>query len=182
MAPVHATATDAPPPSALSRLRTPLIIGAGVVLVGAVVAAVFMPGGGVEIVNAQDGERVYVSGIRLEEDRTLPPSAPAGSLLVATAVDGQLHRFGKVMQTERIDLRTLADAAPPPDSTGTLSVTGPTGCRVALGKQLLEGTTPLASRLPAGREFEVRITCGNRPDVVRWVMAVPGQGVALDVP
>ena len=170
------------PPPAASRLRTPLLIGVGVALVGAVVAMVFLPASGVEILNAQEGERVYVSGIRLDSDRPLSPAAPAGSLLVATAVDGQLHRFGKVMQSERIDLRTLADAVPPPDSTGTLSVTGPSGCRVALGKQELEGTTPLASRLPAGREFEVRVRCDGRPDLVRWVMAVPGQGVSLDVP
>ncbi|MBE4751538.1 protein kinase [Corallococcus sp. ZKHCc1 1396] len=178
---VAATAPGATPAPA-SRLRTPLLIGAGVLLVGALAAVVLIPSGGVEILNAQEGERVYVGGVRLEADRTLPPGASSGSMLVATAVDGQLHRFGKVMQSERIDLRTLADAAPPPGSTGTLSITGSSGCRVALGKQPLEGTTPLASALPAGREFEVRVSCGGKPDLVRWVMAVPGQGVALDVP
>ncbi|WP_199738866.1 tetratricopeptide repeat protein [Corallococcus sp. CA054B] len=151
----------------------------GLVLAG--LALVFLlPKGGVEVRNAQEGERVYVSGVRLDASQGLPEGT--SGWLISTAVDGKLHRFGKVPKSEHIDLRTLADAPPQAEARGTLSVTGAQGCRVALGSQVLEGQTPLSSQMPAGREFEVRVTCGGKPDVVRWVMAVPGQGVALDVP
>ncbi|MFB1485181.1 protein kinase [Corallococcus sp. RDP092CA] len=186
-APVHAVAPAAPAPAAgapgrgLTPGQRKGLIAGGVGLVVAGLALVFLlPGGGVEVRNAQEGERVYVSGVLLDPDTRLPED-PSG-WLVSTAVDGKLHRFGKVPRSEHIDLRTLADAAPQADARGTLSVTGAQGCRVALGAQVLQGQTPLASPLPAGREFEVRVSCGGKPDVVRWVMAVPGQGVALDVP
>ncbi|MFP2902537.1 serine/threonine protein kinase, partial [Corallococcus sp. 4LFB] len=178
-------AAPVPPADAAGKGLTPsqrkgLVVG-GVGLVFAGLALVFLlPKGGVEVRNAQEGERVYVSGVLLEGSNALPED-PSG-WLVSTAVEGKLHRFGKVPRSEHIDLRTLADAAPQEDARGTLSVTGAQGCRVALGSQVLQGQTPLASPMPAGREFEVRVTCGGKPDVVRWVMAVPGQGVALDVP
>ncbi|RKG92755.1 serine/threonine protein kinase, partial [Corallococcus carmarthensis] len=186
-APVHAVAPAAPaPPTQAAKpgltpgQRKGLVVG-GVGLLLAGLALVFLlPKGGLEVRNAQEGERVYVSGVLLESSNALPED-PTG-WLVSTAVDGKLHRFGKVPKSEHIDLRTLADAAPQADARGTLSVTGAQGCRVALGSQVLQGQTPLASPMPAGREFEVRVTCGGKPDVVRWVMAVPGQGVALDVP
>ncbi|WP_223633353.1 serine/threonine-protein kinase [Corallococcus sp. EGB] len=186
-APVHAVASTAQAPAATAGgkgltpgQRKGLIVG-GVGLVLAGLALVFLlPKGGVEVRNAQEGERVYLSGVLLDPNSGLPED-PSG-WLVSTAVDGKLHRFGKVPKSEHIDLRTLADAAPQADARGTLSVTGAQGCRVSLGSQVLEGQTPLSSQMPAGREFEVRVTCGGKPDVVRWVMAVPGQGVALDVP
>ncbi|RKG96325.1 serine/threonine protein kinase, partial [Corallococcus sp. CA047B] len=171
---------SAPGPGLTPGQRKGLVVG-GIAVVLAGLALVFvMPGGGVEVRNAQAGERVYVSGVLLAADRSLPEDP--GGWLVSTAVDGRLHRFGKVSKAEHIDLRTLADAAPQADAKGMLSVTGPAGCRVALGSQVLESATPLVSPMPAGREFEVRVTCGGKPDVVRWVMAVPGQSVALDVP
>ncbi|NOK37873.1 serine/threonine protein kinase [Corallococcus exercitus] len=186
-APIHAVAPAAAVPAAdatgkglTSGQRKGLVVG-GVGLVLAGLALVFLlPKGGVEVRNAQEGERVYVSGVLLEGSNALPED-PSG-WLVSTAVEGKLHRFGKVPKSEHIDLRTLADAAPQADARGTLSVTGAQGCRVALGSQVLQGQTPLSSPMPAGREFEVRVTCGGKPDVVRWVMAMPGQGVALDVP
>ncbi|RKI42836.1 serine/threonine protein kinase, partial [Corallococcus sp. AB049A] len=185
-APVHAVAPAASaPPEATGKGMSPgqrkgLIFG-GVALVLAGLALVFLlPKGGVEVRNAQEGERVYVSGVLLEPGQGLPEDATGW--LVSTAVDGKLHRFGKVPKSEHIDLRTLADAAPQADARGTLNVTGAQGCRVALGSRVLDGQTPLTSQMPAGREFEVRVTCGGKPDLVRWVMAVPGQGVALDVP
>ncbi|RYZ35932.1 MAG: serine/threonine protein kinase, partial [Myxococcaceae bacterium] len=176
-------ATETPPASGKGltpgQRRGMVVGGISVILAG--LALVFvLPGGGVEVRNAQAGERVYVSGVLLAADRSLPEDP--GGWLVSTAVDGRLRRFGKVSKAEHIDLRTLADAAPQADAKGMLSVTGPAGCRVALGSQVLESATPLVSPLPAGREFEVRVTCGGKPDVVRWVMAVPGQSVALDVP
>jgi eukaryotic-like serine/threonine-protein kinase len=185
VAPVAATPTQAPasatPPTGMTPgLRKGLVVG-GVGLLLAGLALVFLlPGGGVEVRNAQDGERVYVSGVLLDRDKALQENP--GGWLVSTAVDGKLRRFGKVAKAEHIDLRMLADAAPQADTRGTLSVSGAQGCRVALGSQVLTGQTPLSSPMPAGREFEVRVTCDGKPDVVRWVMAVPGQGVALDVP
>ncbi|WP_375745494.1 protein kinase [Corallococcus interemptor] len=186
-APVHAVSPTAQAPAAEATAKglTPgqrkgLIVG-GVALVLAGLALVFLlPKGGVEVRNAQEGERVYVSGVLLDTNQGLPEGT--AGWLISTAVDGKLHRFGKVPRSEHIDLRTLADAPPQAEARGTLSVTGAQGCRVALGSQVLEGQTPLSSQMPAGREFEVRVTCGGKPDLVRWVMAVPGQGVALDVP
>ncbi|RKH93159.1 serine/threonine protein kinase, partial [Corallococcus sp. AB030] len=186
-APVHAVSPTAQVPGAEATgkgltpgQRKGLIVG-GVGLVLAGLALVFLlPKGGVEVRNAQEGERVYVSGVLLDASQGLP-EGNAG-WLISTAVDGKLHRFGKVPRSEHIDLRTLADAPPQAEARGMLSITGAQGCRVALGSQVLEGQTPLSNQMPAGREFEVRVTCGGKPDVVRWVMAVPGQGVVLDVP
>lgn len=190
-APVHAVPSPPVAPSAAGGPPTPgkgltsgqrkgLWVGAGGLVLAGLALALLLPKGGLEVRNAQEGERVYVSGVLLEGNRSLPEDP--GGWLVSTAVDGKLHRFGKVTKAEHIDLRTLADAAPQADARGTLSVTGAQGCRVALGSQVLQGQTPLASPMPAGREFEVRVTCGGKPDLVRWVMAVPGQGVTLDVP
>ncbi|NNC00534.1 serine/threonine protein kinase, partial [Corallococcus exiguus] len=186
-APVHAVSPSAPAPTAeatgkglTAGQRKGLIVG-GVGLVLAGLALVFLlPKGGVEVRNAQEGERVYVSGVLLDASQGMPEGTTGW--LISTAVDGKLHRFGKVPKSEHIDLRTLADAPPQADARGTLSITGAQGCRVALGSQVLEGQTPLSNQMLAGREFEVRVTCGGKPDVVRWVMAVPGQGVTLDVP
>ena len=186
-APVHAVSptAQAPGAEATGKGMTPgqrkgLIVG-GVGLVLAGLALVFLlPKGGVEVRNAQEGERVYVSGVLLDASQGLPEGT--AGWLISTAVDGKLHRFGKVPRSEHIDLRTLADAPPQAEARGMLSITGAQGCRVALGSQVLEGQTPLSNQMPAGREFEVRVTCGGKPDVVRWVMAVPGQGVVLDVP
>ncbi|RKH11384.1 serine/threonine protein kinase, partial [Corallococcus sp. CA041A] len=184
---VHAVSPTAPAPTAeaTGKGMTPgqrkgLIVG-GVGLVLAGLALVFLlPKGGVEVRNAQEGERVYVSGVLLDASQGLPEGNTGW--LISTAVDGKLHRFGKVPRSEHIDLRTLADAPPQAEARGMLSITGAQGCRVALGSQVLDGQTPLSNQMPAGREFEVRVTCGGKPDVVRWVMAVPGQGVVLDVP
>ncbi len=154
------------------------IVG-GAALALAAVAVVMARGSGSSFVNVGPGEHVYVGGLRYEAGAEVhDPSG--GSLLISTAVDGKLRRFGTTQQREGIDVRTLADALPEPGTTGLLSVTGaPPGCEVHVSGNLMPGGTPLLkARIEAGRELEVLVRCPSGVTKL-WVMAVPGQQIEV---
>ncbi|QSQ25137.1 serine/threonine protein kinase [Pyxidicoccus parkwayensis] len=153
-------------------------LGVGGVLVVAAVAVVMMRGSGSGFVNVEEGEHVYVGGLRLEQG-TAPPQTP-GPLLVSTAVGGKLRRFGTTQQREGIDVRTLADAAQQPGTKGLLSVTGTAqGCQVQVGGSMLPGVTPVTKApIEAGRELEVLVSCPGGVSK-QWVLAVPGQEIEV---
>ncbi|NPC81658.1 serine/threonine protein kinase, partial [Pyxidicoccus fallax] len=156
-----------------------LALGGGGVLVLAVVALVMLRGPGSAFVNVEPGEHVYVGGVRMEEG-SAPLDSLNGPLLISTAVDGKLRRFGTTRQRDGIDVRTLATAAPQPGTKGLLSVTGSApGCQVQVGGAMLPGVTPLAKTpIDAGRELEVLVNCQGSVDRL-WVMAVPGQEIEV---
>jgi serine/threonine protein kinase len=154
------------------------IAAALVVLAGLGFLGMRMFGGstGLEVVNLSPGERLYIGGLRVDGK---PLVDTTGGLLVSTAVDGRLRRFGRTERRDRIDVRTIPEALPQPGSTGTLNVSGElTGCSVTVGGQRLEGSTPLKASIEAGRELQVEVSCpGGKTSVS--VMAVPGQEVEL---
>jgi serine/threonine protein kinase len=155
-----------------------MALGVGGLMVVAAVALVMMRGSGSGFINVEEGEHVYVGGLRLEQDSA--PLAPQGPLLVSTAVGGKLRRFGTTLQREGIDVRTLADAQQQPGTKGLLSVTGASqGCQVQVGGSMLPGVTPLVkSPIEAGRELEVLVSCPGGVSKL-WVMAVPGQEIEV---
>ncbi|WIG98062.1 serine/threonine-protein kinase [Myxococcus sp. SDU36] len=154
-------------------------IAGGGALVLAVVAVVMTREGDSNFVNVGPGEHVYVGGLR-HEPGTEVHDPSGGPLLISTAVEGKLRRFGTTEQREGIDVRTLADALPEPGTTGLLSVTGAApGCEVHVGGAMLPGGTPLLkARIEAGRELEVLVRCPNGVSKL-WVMAVPGQQIEV---
>ncbi|GHG84993.1 serine/threonine-protein kinase [Comamonas sp. JC664] len=154
-------------------------IGGGGALVLAVVAVVMARDAGSIFLNVGPAEHVYVGGLRHEPGTELhDPSG--GALLISTAVDGKLRRFGTTQQRADIDVRTLADASPEPGTTGLLSVTDTApGCEVHVAGNLMPGGTPLLkARIEAGRELEVLVRCPTGVNKV-WVMAVPGQQIEV---
>ncbi|MCY1022063.1 serine/threonine-protein kinase [Pyxidicoccus sp. MSG2] len=155
-----------------------MALGVGGLMVVGAVALVMMRGSGSGFINVEEGEHVYVGGLRLEQDAT--PLASQGPLLVSTAVGGKLRRFGTTLQHEGIDVRTLADAQPQPGTQGLLSVTGASqGCQVQVGGSMLPGMTPMVkSPIEAGRELEVLVSCPGGVSKL-WVMAVPGQEIEV---
>ncbi|QDE84208.1 serine/threonine protein kinase [Myxococcus xanthus] len=178
-----APASRAPAPAETSAGKMPLwkflgITGGGA-LVLAVVAVVMTRDGGSNFVNVGPGEHVYVGGLR-HEPGTEVHDPSGGPLLISTAMEGKLRRFGTTQQREGIDVRTLADASPEPGTTGLLSVTGAApGCEVHVGGALLPGGTPLLkARIEAGRELEVLVRCPSGVSKL-WVMAVPGQQIEV---
>ncbi|NOJ84453.1 serine/threonine protein kinase, partial [Myxococcus xanthus] len=178
-----APASRAPAPAEKPADKQPpwklLGIAGGGALVLAVVAVVMMRDGGSNFVNVGPGEHVYVGGLR-HEPGTEVHDPSGGPLLISTAVDGKLRRFGTTQQREGIDVRTLADASQEPGTTGLLSVTGAApGCEVHVGGALLPGGTPLLkARIEAGRELEVLVRCPSGVSKL-WVMAVPGQQIEV---
>jgi len=80
----------------------------------------------------------------------------------------------------RIDLRTLAEAAPSGGSPGSLRVVSdPPNCSVQVGDRMVSGFTPLQTPIEAGKELQVTVFCSDLTPLSRWVMAVPGQDVEL---
>ncbi|WP_205525833.1 serine/threonine-protein kinase [Pyxidicoccus trucidator] len=156
-----------------------MVLGGGGLLVLAAVAIVLLREPGSGFINVEQGEQVYVGGLRLEQG-SAPLAASQGPLLIATAVNGQLRRFGTTQLREDIDVRTLADARHQPGTHGLLSVKGSApGCQVHVGGAVLPGVTPLVkSPIEAGRELEVLVSCPSGVSKL-WVMAVPGQEIEL---
>ncbi|HVG57145.1 MAG TPA: protein kinase [Hyalangium sp.] len=132
--------------------------------------------GGPEVLNLGPRERLYINGIRVEGT---PRLDKPGALLVSTAVEGRLRRFGRTERRDRIDVRTIPEALPQPGSTGTLSVVGePKGCKIKVGNDVLPENTFKAS-IEAGKELDVIVTCPNNTYTAS-VMAVLGQEVEID--
>ncbi|QSQ14806.1 serine/threonine-protein kinase [Myxococcus landrumensis] len=158
------------------------VLGAGVLMVVAVLAVVMLRGAGSPFVNLEDGEHVYVGGVRMEPGTSTLEVSPSGPLLISTAVNGRLRRFGTTQQREGIDVRTLADAMPQPGTRGTLSVSGNMpGCEVKVGGSPLSQRTPLTKApIEAGRELEVEVACAGAASR-HWVLAVPGQEIVVMV-
>ncbi|WP_095959585.1 serine/threonine-protein kinase [Corallococcus macrosporus] len=181
-APARPAARAVAPDSDAAGKRPPwkwLGIAGGGALVLAVVAVVLARDTNSSFVNVGAGEHVYVGGLRYVPGTDVhDPSG--GPLLISTAVDGKLRRFGTTQQREGIDVRTLADASPEPGTTGLLSVTGAApGCEVHVSGALLPGGTPLLkARIEAGRELEVLVRCPSGVSKL-WVMAVPGQQIEV---
>lgn len=157
-------------------------LGGGLLLVVAVVAVVLLRGAGSAFVNLEDGEHVYIGGVRMEPGSSSLETAPPGQLLIATAVDGRLRRFGATKQRDAIDVRTFADAMPQPGTRGVLSVASSMpGCEVKVGGVPLPVRTPVTKApIDAGRELEVEVTCSGAASK-HWVLAVPGQEIVVMV-
>lgn len=130
--------------------------------------------GGVDVVNREPGEQLYVAGLRVEDTRGLSLEG-VSQFVVSTAMNGRLHRFGIPVSKDVIDVRALPEARPEPGSKGKLRVGGLPGCFVKLGPDMLPGATPVSAPIEAGVELQVIVTCPNQPVWSRWVMAVPGQ-------
>jgi hypothetical protein len=133
---------------------------------------------GVEVVNREAGEQLYVSGLRVEDPRGIDLEDGL-QRVISTAMNGQLRRFGMSVHQDVIDVRSLPEAKPEPGSKGTLRVGGPAGCYVKVGADMVIGQTPVMAPIDAGRELQVIVTCANQPVWSRWVMAVPGQEVEV---
>ncbi|HEX5747972.1 MAG TPA: protein kinase [Archangium sp.] len=192
-APVGVAPVGAPPkapapqaPAAMSAARPPAprssavkwaVLGvAGLLVVGggAVLAPRLLSNQGVDVVNREPGEQIYIAGLRVEDSQDLSLEG-VSQLVVSTAKEGRLHRFGIPVSQDVIDVRTLPEARPEPGSKGTLRVEGSPGCFVKLGPDMLPGATPVSAPIEAGVELQVIVTCPNQPVWSRWVMAVPGQ-------
>jgi hypothetical protein len=133
---------------------------------------------GIEVINLAPGEKLYIGGLLV--DPNAPRVEKPGALLVSTAVDGKLRRFGRTERRDRIDVRTIPEALPQPGSTGTLSLVGnPKGCTIKVGDSVLPENTPKMS-IEAGKELPVIISCPGSGGLSVSVMAVPGQEVELD--
>jgi len=184
-APVPVPATPAPTPAQTEAPEPPsskkwIFVAVAVVLLGVlgfVAMRLMGGGGGIEVINLGPGEKLYIGGLLV--DPNAPRVEKPGALLVSTAVDGRLRRFGRTERRDRIDVRTIPEALPQPGSTGTLSLVGsPKGCRIKIGENVLPENTPKTS-IEAGKELPVIVTCPTG-DLSVSVMAVPGQEVELD--
>ncbi len=176
-APHAAAAMSAARPAPRSSALKWAVLGiAGLLVVGgaAVVVPTLLSAPGVELVNREPGEQIYVAGLRVEDVRTLSLEG-VSQFVVSTAMNGRLHRFGIPVSKDVIDVRTLPEARPEPGSKGTLRIGGLPGCFVKLGSDMLPGATPVSAPIEAGVELQVVVTCPNQPVWSRWVMAVPGQ-------
>ncbi|NTX55220.1 serine/threonine protein kinase [Myxococcus sp. CA051A] len=176
---VHAVPAAADESERRSSLKW-AAMGGGLLLVVAVVAVVLLRGSDSMFRNLEEGEHVYVGGVRLESGAQTLPAPPSGPLLIATAVDGKLRRFGTTQLREDIDVRTLADAMPQPGTRGVLSVASSApGCQVQVDGAPLPNRTPVnKASIEAGRELEVVVSCPGAASK-QWVLAVPGQEIVL---
>ncbi len=174
-APQAAMSAARPAPRS-SALKWAVLGVAGLLVVGgaAVVVPKLLSDGGVEIVNREPGEQLYVAGLRVEDAQGLNLEG-ASQLVISTSMNGRLRRFGIPVSKDVIDVRALPEARPEPGSKGTLRVGGTPGCFVKLGSDMLPGATPVSAPIAAGMEMQVTVTCPNQPVWSRWVMAVPGQ-------
>jgi eukaryotic-like serine/threonine-protein kinase len=174
--PVPATTQPATSEPAPARKWIAIAIGAVVVLV--ILALLLLRGGGgggIDVINLSAGERLYINGLRMD---STPHVDKPGALLVSTAVDGRLRRFGRTERRDRIDVRTIPEALPQ-QGTGTLSVAGDPACRVKVGNDMLSGNTPLKAPIEAGKELEVLVNCPSGV-LSASVMVVSGQEVEID--
>jgi serine/threonine protein kinase len=181
-APVPAPATPVPArpvePEPTSS-RKWMFLAVGLVLLagaGAVAVRFLKGGGGIDVENLAQGEKLYVDGLRVEG--ALHVDKP-GPLNVSTALEGKLRRFGTTDRRDRIDVRTIPEALPQPDSKGVLKVTtGGEGCRVKVGEQVLSGTPPMETPIEAGKELLVTVACPSQ-SFSQWVMVVQDQPVEV---
>ncbi|ATB34451.1 serine/threonine protein kinase [Melittangium boletus DSM 14713] len=176
-------AAQLPAPSAASRppfARWAAFGAVGLLLVGGVGVVVpkIFSRGGVEVINREPGEQLYVAGLQVEDPSTLDLEN-AKQLVVSTAVDGQLRRFGIAVRKDVIDVRALPEARPQPGSKGTLRVSGHSGCFVNVDGRMAPGATPVSIDIEAGKELGVSVSCPGQPVWSRRVMAVPGQEVEV---
>ncbi|WP_444881604.1 protein kinase domain-containing protein [Hyalangium versicolor] len=175
-APVQQPPPPESPPS--SRNWVAIAVGAVVVLGGLGFGLMHFLGGngGIEVVNLSQGEQLYIGGLRMDNS---PRVDKPGALLVSTAMNGQLHRFGRTERRDRIDVRTIPEASRQAGSKGSLSVLGnPVGCTVKVSGEMV-GKTPVKAPIDAGKELEVQVECAAGVTTVA-VMAVPGQEVEID--
>ncbi|KFA93188.1 serine/threonine-protein kinase [Archangium violaceum] len=176
-APQAAAAMSAARPAARSSAVKWALLGvAGLLVVGgaAVLGPRLLSEQGVDIVNREPGEQIYIAGLRVEDAQGLSLEG-VSQFVVSTAMNGRMHRFGIPVSQDVIDVRTLPEARPEPGSKGTLRIGGQPGCFVKLGPDMLPGATPVSAPIDAGVELQVIVTCPNQPVWSRWVMAVPGQ-------
>jgi eukaryotic-like serine/threonine-protein kinase len=132
---------------------------------------------GIEVVNLEPGEQLYVAGLRATPDRVVLEGP--GPHIISTAMKGRLRRFGTTPGKDVVDVRTLPEAMPQPGSTGTVRIGGRSGCYVKVGAEMLSGSTPVKATIEASKELEVIVTCPGQPIWAHWVMAVPGQVLEL---
>jgi serine/threonine protein kinase len=152
-----------------------LLVLAGVGVVGVKAAS----GSGIEVINLEQGESLYVNGIRVDPAKLV--LADSESFVLSTTLQGSLHRVGKTGRKDIIDVRALPKASrPSPGSMGTMRVGEPAGCIVKVGETMQQGTSPLAVSIEAGKEVQVILSCGQTVQS-QWVMAVPGQDVEFPV-
>jgi len=172
-------ARERPPAPRPFRLWT--VLGIAAVLLAAAVALVVSNLGpsALPVVNLAPGEQLYIEGVRADPAHVNPHSR--GSMIVSTAQDGRLRRFGTASHERSIDVRTLPEVPAPAGSTGALSVASdPASCRVEVDGKMVESlVTPLQMKIDAGREMQLIVYCPNLPVWSRWVMAVPGQEVKV---
>jgi hypothetical protein len=155
-------------------------VAVGILLVAvlALLALRGIGGGGIEVISLAPGEKLYIDGLLV--DPKAPRIEKQGALLVSTAVEGRLRRFGRTERRDRIDVRTIPEALPQPGSTGTLSLVGsPKGCTIKIGDTVVPDNASKTS-IEAGKELPVIVTCPGGTDLSVSVMAVPGQEVELD--
>ncbi len=170
------------PPAAVAAQAAPggrgklLMLGVAglMVLAGAgVVGMKSMSRAGIEVINLDQGESLYVNGLRADPSKL--ELAGVESYVFSTSLQGSLHRVGKTGRKDVIDVRAFPKASrPSPGSTGTMRVGAPAGCFVKVGEAMQQGTTPLTVPIEAGKEVQVILSCGQAVHS-RWVMAVPGQ-------
>ena len=134
-------------------------------------------GSDIEIINLEPGEQLYVSGIQADA-RTVKMDG-SSTYVISTAMNGHLRRFGTTMRKDVIDMRTLPEAMPQQNSTGTVSIGGKPGCYVKVGSDMLSGSTPVKTNIPAGKELEITVSCPGQPVWIQRVLAVPGQDLEL---
>ncbi len=177
--PSTSAGTPAPSEEPAPRRKWGLIAGgiaALVVLVIIVMALMGRGDEGPEVLNLGPRERLYINGLRVEGT---PRLDKPGALLVSTAVDGRLRRFGRTERRDRIDVRNIPEALPQPGSTGSLSIVGePKGCTIKVGNEVLPENT-FKTPIEAGKELDVIITCPSNT-YTATVMAVLGQEVEID--
>jgi eukaryotic-like serine/threonine-protein kinase len=145
--------------------------------VGVVVPKMFARGG-VEVINREPGEQLYVAGIQVEDPSKLDLEN-VRQLVVSTAMDGRLRRFGIAVRKDLIDVRALPETRPEPNSKGSLRVVGRAGCFVNVDGHMAPQATPVSIDIEAGKELGVSVSCPGLPVWSRRVMAVPGQEVEV---
>ncbi len=135
-----------------------------------------------EVRNLAGDENLYVFGLRVDPE-SVRPEGP-DPLLVATARNGRLRRFGQAQRAQGIDVQVLVEAGKIPENERTsLRVrTDPPGCLVALDNKRQDVRTPFESSIPAGQEMLLTVSCPDKPAWSRWVMATPGQPIDVIPP
>nr|WP_309895738.1 protein kinase [Archangium sp.] len=149
-----------------------LMVGGAGVVVSKVVSS-----GGIEVLNLEPGEQLYVSGVQTDARNVHMDGS--STYVISTAMNGRLRRFGTTMRKDTIDVRTLPEAMPQPGSSGKVRIDGKPGCYVKMGAEMLSSSTPVEANVPAGQELELTVSCPGQPVWIQKVMAVPGQELKL---